>query len=141
MATKEKKTKKEKVVSTTLDILSTEPIERFTFSYIAKKAGVSRSCIVNYFPKKQDLEKYLKPVVYESIESYLNFSSIDQFISSWEKMINENKSLIHLMMSDSDIIRPEEINARLLAKIPGDPTDVELAVYYAIGYALANSNQ
>ncbi|MCG6278747.1 TetR/AcrR family transcriptional regulator [Vibrio vulnificus] len=73
------------IIDASFKILLLEGYEHLTYTHIAEKTGVSRSCVNGHFKKKEELLDELKPKAVEHIIQALEFSSPEAFYLSWVK--------------------------------------------------------
>ncbi|HAS6349544.1 TetR/AcrR family transcriptional regulator [Vibrio sp. IRLE0018] len=126
------------IVDASFKILLLEGYEHLTYSRIAEKTGVSRSCVNGHFKRKEELLGELKPKAVEQIVQALEFSSPDEFYSSWVKAVNEDRMFRNLIQNVGEMICSAEGRQSLMSRISGDQEEVEKALYMAIGYAIVH---
>ncbi|HAS6166986.1 TPA: TetR family transcriptional regulator [Vibrio vulnificus] len=126
------------IIDASFKIVLLEGYEHLTYTHIAEKTGVSRSCVNGHFKKKEELLDELKPKAVEHIIQALEFSSPEAFYLSWVNAVNEDRMFRNLIQNVGEIICSAEGRMSLTNRISGDSKEAEKALYMAIGYAVVH---
>lgn len=134
----EAKKTRQAILDAAFKILLLEGHEHLTYTRVAEKTGVSRSCVNGHFKRKEALLDELKPKAFEHIIQALEFSSADDFYRSWLTAVNEDRMFRNLIQNVGEMICSPDGRRALLERILGDSIEAEKALYMAIGYAVVH---